>query len=1814
MDSNYGLHDIKTNDLTYRPLIRGEFKKMNLGHVINLVHSLNKSSTEINKIQNIVVEFTDNSKMEISITEAKDLLQQLKNPIKELNRPELLELFQQAHKQVKAQEKQNIPAAVSLEVHHLPFIGTKQAQQVGELIENEKPGTYVVARAEKEYGVPEWTIGSTYVGFAQKSAGPFIYALDLLTDGTYKLRGRNENYNSIEAFIENRRGPPNYRLKEPLAISEPFSTVEETKKMLSSGLPYFEGMTYERALLLIEASRPGTYLFCDRLKDTDGKVIVYKNANGEVHADVLTLKPGVLQGYECNGKFIPSFNDYISANGKYGSKNLILPYKKPAELLLAEREIQKSRATTAQIEVTPTWKHDTYNQYRRELENDPTQIDALMQKACREGEFAVMKWLYVQHKAAFPQKEGLTQEQARQIDWLQKLHDMPPVSADDAYLNYEALTIGRGYKTANLSVQEFHVENINKELKVAKVEVPAKQPFSDFEMRDHLKPIMGELENDWGTFLATFKSDDILRMQKEDFNPIATPIQISPEGQVILDKMQEKIALHFRQFPFHTPELEDWIKDNPSEFYIVRSTGREDTKDNPNPGGNETIPNVNADPLAMSIAIGEVLKSYCGLKSVTQRLMVGDKGLFTEPLFLPVLLMKQVSERVNAAGSTPDTIPRSGVMFTRQEGKAEGHTTVQVGHGACDGIVGSKVGVDTYNIDSQLTVHSTIREKNTRYVPVQLIPDGPVKLSPVKTTDASLAKNPALSKAEAQDMKRVADYFSKAYGKDGLPAAMDMEFTITHDDQGKPTINLLQIRPLNEKQALDPSYLSIEKLNTIPEQNKVSVHALLGGRASVENLSTSKEVMFADNLSQALSRYLQTASGSFKTGIVEKPQERTIVPKVIFTRQASHLTSHEAIFFRNRGVVIFVVEDQATKEQVMGIIAKASEECPVKVCSQRGIIVDTHGIDAAALSVKGFVSYPIPLEVSIPPNPMLDRKTPLTREELSTVIDEVNLRFESLQEKLLGGGEFITNVTKSDLLDIAATATDPIVAKRAIATLITAMNNEFRERLSSDRSVGPTLRLELLHVFDTALKMVETELLPALNTTAVDFVSPEGHMNKLYHLKFLEALIGQKKQEGIVDGTSWKQLLRAWQREKTAAGHGVEISENAILLKKLEELGAKPSFIEGLAAGRGIDLEVIRGEIPISERANLLKTIANLGANSTVRSEWLKFVNDLATLKDPYYLEKAIELVVDLTRLGVTTTWMNLIFHDSAKNGGNAQSVLLQLLESHRANAENINWARDRLEKFSELRLQINEWSNPEFTRRNIQALRDDYTNILEMIDPGQKPQFFAHFESGDKLGKLVLIEKLKEAVDIYDRTIKAVTASDEYPEDGQLKAQHFTSLLVGYLRLLEGAYRVFTPKQEAELIKHGWDNKPLGFAEIINYFEHGYRTMSIGLVGLLDKVNDSQTDFSKLLQAGPEFKAEPFIPGARVDLMFEIKWPDTTEELFTTIHQSLEGVCRHLLVQTAGDPLLNKDDPLLEGRIKSIAGIIREMTGRDVSHFAMEGSKLDFTFQIPLRQHSCSISLKTDLAHPERGIVLKGEAFGNEEHDRWQQTATYGAFLASIKGREQPAGAVPAINYDDPRGVAFTIKLPCEGIGQKKKDKEWNSDAESLIRSVNFLFSNLSYNDYDTSQIVDQLSKIVGNDWTQVDSKFFSQSPYIAINLMNKFANEKNNELLMKAAAGSLESLVTYGLDDYVNTDSESLPKEFKSDGRFASVPGIQENKGQSLKVAATCYLLKMINENPDMDFSPIQKVIRNPELKNKLPGIVEVLEKAIIPSLIKT
>jgi phosphoenolpyruvate synthase/pyruvate phosphate dikinase len=236
---------------------------------------------------------------------------------------------------------------------------------------------------------------------------------------------------------------------------------------------------------------------------------------------------------------------------------------------------------------------------------------------------------------------------------------------------------------------------------------------------------------------------------------------------------------------------------------MVRSTGKEDTAAFANAGGNETVANVDPTPQAVSAAMGKVVASYIGSKSLKQRLAVAQteqqvQELLGEP-FVPVLLQVMVGEKLDGESIATDNdlvkLPVSGVMFTTEaEGQTPGVTHLQTTFGHNEAVVNSLVPVDTWYIAQDGVYYPVIRNKTHRYIPVS---GGGLCKEPKANTrvdGTSFGELPTLPGPAVRMLKQLANRIQLAY--DNAPMDVELVVMLPPKPGAAGTIYLVQARPI----------------------------------------------------------------------------------------------------------------------------------------------------------------------------------------------------------------------------------------------------------------------------------------------------------------------------------------------------------------------------------------------------------------------------------------------------------------------------------------------------------------------------------------------------------------------------------------------------------------------------------------------------------------------------------------------------------------------------------------------------------------------------------------------------------------------------------------------------------------------------------------------------------------------------------------------------------------------------------------------------------------------------------------------------------
>ncbi|MEI8126030.1 MAG: PEP/pyruvate-binding domain-containing protein, partial [Parachlamydiaceae bacterium] len=526
---------------------------------------------------------------------------------------------------------------------------------------------------------------------------------------------------------------------------------------------------------------------------------------------------------------------------------------------------------------------------------------------------SICRWLQIQGadiKDAFNKIGGLeklTKNQKDIYNWLSTFSDKIELTADS--LHKLAIRQGNGYKSANLILSEIMAEKINAQMKCCDVKIPSSLPISDIEVSHHIKKYAPDLFDKWTRFLDSFSKE-----QKEAYNsqdPSSKQIDITDNGLKILREIEEQITDVFTHHPLNTPVMQNWLKEH-QDLLIIRSTGKEDSDELSNAGGNESIPSIKPDIISIAVAMGKVVSSYFGEKSIRQRLMARDLSIFTEPPFVPVLIQSMVMEDV---GEKPLV---SGVLFCNPQPELSNHCVINAGLGNNHGIVTSQVAVDRYSVLGD-SVQKVVSYKPDRFVTCD---EGLKKIE----NDKTIAETQALPTGVINDLAKAASYIaSSAVHGAGKTKSMDMEFSVKWVD-GKMTIYLLQARPLmgsSEQEKHAPTYLDFDTIRAIRKEHPediISGKTLLFGNSWVRTITSKEQIIFAEDLAIALNQYEQSEN------------KKNFAAVVIHITAV--LTSHEGVMFRLTGLPVIMIEDSKIFENAKTLALTASKNDPIKISPQ----------------------------------------------------------------------------------------------------------------------------------------------------------------------------------------------------------------------------------------------------------------------------------------------------------------------------------------------------------------------------------------------------------------------------------------------------------------------------------------------------------------------------------------------------------------------------------------------------------------------------------------------------------------------------------------------------------------------------------------------------------------------------------------------------------------------------------------------------------------------------------------------------------------
>lgn len=425
-----------------------------------------------------------------------------------------------------------------------------------------------------------------------------------------------------------------------------------------------------------------------------------------------------------------------------------------------------------------------------------------------------------------------------------------------------------GYKTANLMHLRQEVESplLDEVPEETTQKPPIRTAIPQFEGVDH-DTIMAHLKHHNSLWRDHW--DKFVAIQQEEDSKV-----LSQDSKAALSAVREEIIRCFKQDPLsteHFSTLKKSLKDK--DLVMVRSTGREDSTELSNPGGNDSDP---CEAQNIGSKVGKIVASYFGERSLQQRLDAND-NVTAEP-FCPILIQSMVREIPKTADSSGKMVA-SGVIYSGES------TRIQAAPGHGELVVNSKGNVDNYYVTADNMVYGEVKAKHDRMV-AQWNGDSIDLVS--ASNDVNLKYKSCLDEEAVMHLHALSNQIQDLYGM-----RMDMEFVY---DESKRTVYLVQARSINQgkRQDLMPSSVSPDYIQELKQSNKIG-----SGQVITPDINTAvviddpKDIIIRQTIGEALEKY-------------QKSEEK---PSAVIVQKEAPDTSHEAGEFSKNGVVVLQLDN-----------------------------------------------------------------------------------------------------------------------------------------------------------------------------------------------------------------------------------------------------------------------------------------------------------------------------------------------------------------------------------------------------------------------------------------------------------------------------------------------------------------------------------------------------------------------------------------------------------------------------------------------------------------------------------------------------------------------------------------------------------------------------------------------------------------------------------------------------------------------------------------------------------------------------------------
>lgn len=1025
---------------------------------------------------------------------------------------------------------------------------------------------------------------------------------------------------------------------------------------------------------------------------------------------------------------------------------------------------------------------------------------------------------------------------------------------------------------------------------------------------------------------------------------------------------------------------------------MVRSTGKEDTLELANAGGNLSVVNVEPDELKVFLAIKDVVLSYFSEKSLLQRLKNGDKGLFElDNLIIPVLLQEMVDER--AASLSPSkysVLGRSSGVFSSPGGEGFDPSKsfsydsdaiqeeLQVNAASADDTLSKAVSkerslsrLEEFKLQ-QLSVdvgsfEDVPQSKGSPVTPKKLLANNSMVVSGVL-----FSRDPECGKA-----MQGATVIQAAYGHgEGIVNSIVLFDTYYSFINSENSVDMYSIiREKRERLAVDRTSKKLEK--TINNKEVAIINAL--SPEQVEVLTR-------------LGKYLESCYGYsldiefvVKQGVIYIVQARPIVFR----------EHEEDPSYLNNNLEFAGEKRQGTSIGVAGgFVRKIDSKDAVLWAANIGLALEEY-------LRPGFNTGAIQAVIVGAMAPSTSHEATTFRAEGKPVLflkdwDVLKEQFDA--NKFLGidtqqGVAYLLDQSKKEDFaraivtgwvcypmprELTVSVNDPFLSYGSLELLefIDSINqpvkfsgklldglkkvpsNEIALLLSLyKKAIEKTLVLSHLQEQDKNLLRSKEAIEKAIAYLSLKIFNaavypPDDamYMSRLLPIKCLESLTYQQRNPFVVNQNSVAMFRKIINKE-TKAAVGMPV-----FLNKDDE----QAYIQLIAT-------------------------EEFFFDESLKVAWKNFIKLLA--REPGALIKLVDFIGKLGQVEILPMWLHLIFaqnYERLTTSSHAKDFVVRCINDY-ANDQNFLEIID--EKIKVIKaVDINAFAD----ERRCQKSWDDFFKNIVMFFSGHSAYsgqiFFNLVKDSQIYGRIAAVQAMRYFVDTFDKCIKAVKGSSNIILEKKISL--FNAMLKKYFDVL---YMWVGPFFEVLSVNEALSGL---------FQKDGHLNTKKAYLELLTTIISKEVFSDADLKPTQGVNIAVFAMGAGHDFItdkHENVFPKTGEDAFSIIHQSLLNVCGVLSslnggAQVVRPPLLAAVEAIFNPLGSSAAGGVHDqatLIGVEVSSGFMR-----LHYNKVLNSHSCQISLNYWAKKGLVDVTLHFCGGTVEEVSRWYNEALLGLFV----------------------------------------------------------------------------------------------------------------------------------------------------------------------------------------------------------------------------